>query len=142
MRAMPASDLAWWTCRTCHTVSAYTERDLKKVKGGRPMCTVCDDGTSRFMQRIRFGDLPQQKVFAMHGADEDVIADIADIIRVLPDGIPLTLRITKSGADDDDKVELERLVRQREGAVGIDLKRINYRIAELQNRIDNRRRQQ
>jgi len=93
------------------------------------------------MQRIRFGDLPQQKVFTMHGADEDVIADIADIIRVLPDGIPLTLRITKSGADDD-KVELERLVRQREDAVGINLKRINYRITEPQNRIDNRRRQQ
>jgi len=64
------------------------------------------------------------------------------IIRVLPDGIPLTLRITKNGADDDDKVELERLIRQRDGAVGIAFKRINYRIAELQNRIDNRRRQQ
>ena len=33
--------------------------------------------------------------------------------------------------------ELERLVHLREGAVGIDLKRVNYQIAELQNRIDH-----
>ena len=33
--------------------------------------------------------------------------------------------------------ELERLVHLREGAVGIDLKRVNYQIAELQNKIDH-----
>ena len=34
------------------------------------------------------------------------------------------------------KVELKRLVRIREASVGIDFKRTNYKIAELQNRID------
>ena len=33
--------------------------------------------------------------------------------------------------------ELERLVHLREGTVGIDLKRVNYQIAELQNKIDH-----
>jgi hypothetical protein len=35
--------------------------------------------------------------------------------------------------------ELGRLVRRREDAVGIDLKRTNFKIAELQNRIDHTR---
>lgn len=35
--------------------------------------------------------------------------------------------------------ELERLVRVRGGAVGIDLKRTNFAIAELTNRIDHAR---
>ena len=33
--------------------------------------------------------------------------------------------------------ELDALMRQREGAVGVDLKRINYRIAEVYNKIDH-----
>ena len=33
--------------------------------------------------------------------------------------------------------ELERLVSVRERSTGIDLKRTNFKIAELQNRIDN-----
>ena len=33
--------------------------------------------------------------------------------------------------------ELDRLVRLREASVGIDLKRVNYQIAELQHRIDH-----
>lgn len=41
-----------------------------------------------------------------------------------------------------DDAELERLVRMRENSVGIDFKRTNYKIAELQNKIDNRRRRQ
>lgn len=38
--------------------------------------------------------------------------------------------------------ELKRLVRIREALVGIDLKRTNFRIAELQNRIDGAARRQ
>jgi len=38
---------------------------------------------------------------------------------------------------EEMNAELERLISQREGAVGITLKRVNYRIAELQNRIDH-----
>ena len=35
-----------------------------------------------------------------------------------------------------EETELARLVRHREDVVGIDLKRTNHKIAELQNRID------
>ena len=36
--------------------------------------------------------------------------------------------------------ELQSLIRIRGGVVGIDLKRVNYKIAELQHKIDRRRR--
>ena len=38
---------------------------------------------------------------------------------------------------DEMKRELTHLIRIRKGAVGIDLKRVNYQIAELQNQIDH-----
>ena len=38
---------------------------------------------------------------------------------------------------DEMKHELIRLIRLREGAVGIDLKRVNHKITELQDRIDH-----
>ena len=38
---------------------------------------------------------------------------------------------------EEMKRELMRLARLREFAVGIDLKRTNYKIAELRNRIDH-----
>ena len=38
---------------------------------------------------------------------------------------------------EEMEYELDRLIRLREGVVGIDLKRVNYQIAELQNQIDH-----
>ena len=38
---------------------------------------------------------------------------------------------------DEMKRELTHLIRIRKSAVGIDLKRVNYQIAELQNQIDH-----
>ena len=72
----------------------------------------------------------------LDGDDESVIADMANVIRALPAGTPLTIHVRK-GSDEDD---LARLVARREGTVGIDLKRLNHRIAALQNKIDNQRR--
>ena len=54
MRPFPSSKLTWFVCRVCNRVRAYTASDLLEIPGRIPMCTSCDDGAERFMQRIEF----------------------------------------------------------------------------------------
>ena len=81
-----------------------------------------------------------QSIFAnrivLHGEDETVIAEMTDLIRALPNGTPLTIRVQKSS----DEADLAQLLRLREGAVGITLKQLNRKITTLQIRIDNQKR--